>query len=833
MLGFMKNCPCPFNGRSNLFRFIVAIVLLSTTNIHLRGQDDFQGERISFDEDWKFILGNCQSDQNEMHLYGKGFTPYSKSGRMVGVNALDFDDSSWRQIKLPHDWAIALEFINEPSTNSHGYKPVGWKFPENSLGWYRKKFELPAKDSDKQIFIKFDGVFRDCDVWINGFYLGNNQSGYIEFMYDVTDMLNYGAQNLIVVKVDASQYEGWWYEGAGIYRHTWLIKKSPVHIEEHGTYITTRQENDRAFVFIQTAITNVSGGLRKGKLELEIFDEEGNEVGRNIQNMKINPGDRSRLLAEIEISKPLLWSLHHPHLYTLVSTVSSDDGRKDQTRNTFGVRTVVFDAQKGFLLNGKAIKIKGACMHQDHAGVGVALPDRLHYYRIERLKSMGCNAYRSAHHPPAPEILKACDELGMLVVPENRLLNGGAEYISQFKRLLYRDRNHPSVIIWSIGNEEMNIQDSESGRRVAETFKRIQRVIDPSRLITFAGNNGNTREGVNEVVDVRGVNYMGLSDLDAYHDKYPDQPIIGTEEECVKCTRGQYQVNAEKGFMSDYDKPENASFGTWSVNAHEWWSYFDERDWLSGAFIWTGFDYKGETAPYKWPCVNSHNGVMDMCGFTKNNYYYYKSWWTDEDVLHLFPHRNWDGKIGEKINVWCYSNCTEVELFLNGKSLGKQQIEKNSHAEWDVSYEPGILEARGLKDGNTLIKRLETTGTAAEIKIQPDRTEIIADGKDLSIVTVTALDLEGRMVPNAGNFITFHLEGPGKIIGVGNGNPSSHEPDKVLNGNYHRELFNGKCQVIIQSGHEPGKIVLKATADELKTAESIIISNLNSNHAGL
>jgi beta-galactosidase len=796
---------------------IIAFLLIAL-NIAYAQKMDYNGERLSFDDNWRFKMGDASSADEDMHLYGKGFQPFSKSGRMKGVNAEDYDDSSWREVDLPHDWAIELDFVNDPTIASHGYKPVGWKFPKTSVGWYRKTFEIPEDDINKRISIKFDGVFRDCDVWLNGFYLGNNLSGYMEFMYDVTDMIRYGEKNIVVVKVDATQFEGWWYEGAGIYRHTWLIKKSPVHIPEHGIYITTNHNDKNAVVNVQAEVTNMTNKTESCQLDFQIIDDEGNTVGIISEKFPVNGYNKNTISTSIRVPNPKIWSLEEPNLYKLRTTVRSENEIKDITENTFGIRNIEFDAEKGFLLNGKQVKLKGASVHQDHAGVGVALPDRMQYYRIERLKEMGCNAYRSAHHPPTPELLEACDELGMLVVPENRLLNSSPEYLSQFRRMILRDRNHPSVIIWSIGNEEMEIQNTDRGKSVAETLMHVQRELDPSRLCTFAGNNGNTYKGVNEVIDVRGVNYMALGDLDEYHKSYPNQPIFGTEEECVKSTRGQYFINKEQGYMSDFDKEENVSFGSWSSNAHEWWNYYDARDWLAGGFIWTGFDYKGETAPYKWPCVNSHNGVMDMCGFPKNNFYYYKSWWSDEDVLHIFPHWNWHGKIGEIINVWGYTNCDKVELFLNGKSQGKKTVKKNSHVEWDVVYEPGVLEARGIKNGKTIIKKIETTKAPAQIVISPDRSKISADGDDVSVLTVTVKDNQGREVPDAHNFITFLVEGDGKIIGVGNGNPSSHEPDKILTGNYFRKLFNGKCQAIVQSTSETGNISVTAISDGLRSA---------------
>jgi len=814
-------------------QFLILFLLLGTA---IYAQDaDYQGERISLDEDWLFQLGDAASGEEEYFEYGKNFHPFAKSGRAIGVNSLEYSTEGWRQVDLPHDWAVELPFVKDKSLNSHGFKPVGYKFPETSVGWYRKKLYIPEEDKGRILKLKFDGVYRDCDVWLNGFYQGNNKSGYMEFMHDITDMVHYGDTNIVVVRVDATQFEGWWYEGAGIYRHTWLIKKSKVHIPEHGTYVTTAVNGKSATVNIQTEVLNTLPANQKGELQMSLVDRSGNIVGKAKARVSLSANERKTLNSKITVSNPKLWSLKEPYLYQLVSTLTINGLVQHKEHTRVGIRTIEFTADRGLFVNGERVKIKGACVHQDHAGVGVALPDRLQYYRIEKLKEMGCNAYRSAHHPPTPELIEACDSLGMLMFPENRLLTSSTEQLDQFRRLIKRDRNHPSVILWSLGNEEHDIQNTEVGTRIAQTFKKIQQELDPSRLCMYGGNNNLIFDGVNEVVDVRGVNYVWagdfekerkdkIFDVDKYHEAHPNQPILGSEEASTLCTRGQYEMDTLQGYLPDYDKKVNIPYW-WCANAEEWWKFYDEREWLAGGFIWTGFDYRGEPSPFREISVNSHFGVMDVCGFPKNNYYYYQAWWTEKDVLHIYPHWNWHGKVGETINVWCQTNCDEVELFLNGNSLGKQKVEKNSHLEWDVQYEPGVLEARGLKNGKTIIKKIETTGPPATIVLTPDRSEITADGKDISVVNVTVMDSEGREVQDAKDFISFEIEGNGKIIGVGNGDPGSTEPDKILSGNYYRKLFNGKCQVIVQSNKGHGNISLKAHAEQLRTAEIQIVTN--------
>jgi len=799
------------------FMYILCLGLLALGQVSY-GQKDFYGSRVSLDEDWKFQLGDNSSDDYEYHIYSKDFMPFGKAGRMKGVNALEFDDSTWQDVTLPHDWAVHLPFVREKSLNGHGFKPVGWNYPESSEGWYRKKFTIAETNKDKRMYLKFDGVYRDCQVWLNGYYLGRNMSGYIGFTYEITDFVEFEQENLLVVKVDATEYEGWWYEGAGIYRHTWLITKSTSHLPEYGTYVTTAVKENEAEVNVATEIiVDAADANNKVQLKLEVKAPDGKIIAKQTQPVNLANTTTTKVISQLTVENPQLWSTEDPNMYQLVSSLTVKGKVKDQVTTPFGVRTLRFDANEGFFLNGKAVKIKGACMHQDHAGVGVAVPDRLQYYRIEKLKEMGTNAYRSTHHPPAPEIVRACDELGMLIIPENRSLISSPEYQSQLSRLILNYRNSPSVMMWSLGNEEMNIQDKPTGKRVAQRLLQLQRELDPSRWSTYGGNNGNKYFGTNEVMDVRGFNYMNISDIDEYHRLHPDQPLIGSEEASTLCTRGQYVYDSLRGYLPDYDKKVNIPY-VWCANAEEWWSFYDARPFLMGGFIWTGFDYRGEPSPFRKTSINSHFGVMDVCGFPKNNYYYYKAWWTDEDVLHLYPHWNWEGKAGETINVWAQTNADEVELFLNGKSQGKRTVEKNKHVEWEVVYEPGVLEARALKDGRELVQRVETTGKSAEIVIEPDRTLLTADGKDLSVINISVKDLQGRAVPDASDFIVFEVEGAGKIIGVGNGDPNSTEPDKINEGPYYRKLFNGKCQVILQTTKETGTITFKASSEQLKSS---------------
>jgi beta-galactosidase len=487
----------------------------------------------------------------------------------------------------------------------------------------------------------------------------------------------------------------------------------------------------------------------------------------------------------------------------------------DECATTFGIRTIRFDADEGFFLNGKPVKIKGTCNHQDHAGVGSALPDRIQYYRIEKLKEMGVNGYRTSHNPPTPELLDACDQLGMLVMDETRTMSSNPEALSDLERMIRRDRNHPSVILWSLGNEEPE-QGTERGVRIVSTMKRLVRRLDPSRPVTVAMNDEWGR-GISAVVDVQGFNYKHGPEIDAFHRKFPKQPTFGSETGSTVSTRGIYTNDKEQGYVSAYD----VNHPEWADTAEVWWKIYTERRFLAGGFVWTGFDYRGEPTPYGWPCINSHFGIMDTCGFPKDNYYYYQAWWTEKPVLHLFPHWNWPGKEGQEIDVWCHSNLEKVELFLNGDSMGVQDVPRYEHVAWKVRYKPGTLEARGYRGGQqVLVAKQETAGGAAKILLRPDRQEILADGQDVSLVEVQVLDKEGRLVPVADNEIVFTLSGTGKVIGVGNGDPSSHEPDKA----HKRRAFNGRCMVIIQSAREPGEIRLEASSPGLEPATLAIAS---------
>jgi len=717
-------------------------------------------------------------------------------------------------VELPFEKSSSFEM------DSHGYKAVGFAHPENSIGWYRKSFAVDAKDSGSKYFLQFDGVYREAKVFINGHYLGNNFSGYMGVEFDVTDYLNFHKDNVITVRVDASQFEGWFYEGAGIYRHVWLNKMNPVHIASNGVFVTTQHTATSASVNIATDVLNQKYATASAiSVQSYILNKEGKKIAtsQNIKSYDLAVNENKAINQNISVANPHLWNVEDPYLYKAVCLVKEKGILIDSVIVPFGIRTVTVDKDKGLFINGKHVKIQGTCNHQDHAGVGSALPDALQYYRIKLLKEMGVNAYRTSHNLPTPELLNACDELGMLVLDENRLLGSSTEMMGQFERLIIRDRNHPSVFMWSLANEEHSLQWTDVAKRIAYTMVAKQKQLDPTRTSTYAANmGGGTKIGINEAIPVRGFNYH-LPSFDAYRKENPNQPIMGTEVASTVCTRGIYAKDTVKGYVPDYD----TTFPGWASTAERWWKMATERDWFMGGFVWTGFDYRGEPTPYKWPCINSHFGIMDVCGFPKNLYYYYQSWWTNKDVLHIYPHWNWKGKEGQPIEVACNSNADAVELFLNGNSLGKKSMPKNSHLLWIVNYQPGVLKAVAWKNGKQLETSVETTGDAYQIVATPDRTNITADGKDVAVFNISVKDKNGREVPDAMNLLHFNVSNA-TIIGVGNGDPSSHEADKYLDGQYQRSLFNGKCQVIVQGKKTKGEIVFEAIGDNLQAAKSVV-----------
>ena len=776
-------------------------------------------ERLLLDSGWRFHLGHAHDPTRD---FGYGLARgYMKTGEFFEPSKLDFNDATWQAIDLPHDWAVELPFVqDDESVIYHGAKPLGRKYPTTSIGWYRRVFDISPDDFGKRLSLEFDGVYRDSITTLNGIFLLRNMSGYAPFRCDITDAANYGGKNVLVVRVDATQAEGGFivgdgfYEGAGIYRHVWLVKTDSLHVAEWGTFVTSDVEGSRAVVTVRTELVNEAEGGATCQVTSTIVDPAGKEVasGRS-DSVSISSREQGSLTQQLQVDGVQFWSPEQPNLYRLLTAVESGGRIVDHYETTFGIRTVRFDANKGFFLNGKSFKIKGTCNHQDHAGVGCALPDRLQYYRIEKLKEMGSNGYRTSHNAPTPELLDACDRLGMMVLDETRMFSSSPEGLSQLERMIRRDRNHPCVVFWSTGNEEP-LQGVDRGARICASMKELERRLDPTRVITQPVFD-DWGKGLSPVLDVMGFNYKHAAQIDAFHKQFPEQPCVGTETASTVSTRGIYFTDKQKGYVSAYD----VNFPEWASTAEEWWKTYNQRPFLAGGFIWTGFDYRGEPTPYGWPCISSHFGVIDTCGFFKDLAYYYQAWWSGKPVLHHFPHWNWEGRGGQEIDVWCFSNLGKVELFLNGKSLGTQTMEKDSHVAWKVKYTPGTLEARGYQDGAVaMTAKRETTGKPNKIVLQPDRAKIKGDGEDVSVIAVSVVDEQGRVVPVADNLITFEVTGGGKLIGVGNGDPSSHEPDHARQ----RHAFNGLCSAIVQAPKMAGEVKVRATSPGLASAVTMI-----------
>lgn len=788
-----------------------------------------QRRTVSLDRGWKFAFGNAADPAKDFGCGTEYFNYLTKANSIhnTGPYSMKFDDSGWESVDVPHDFVVRLPFSAEAS-HSHGYKTVGWKYPETSVGWYRRTFRLDSLDRGKHVAITFDGIFRDSRVWVNGFYCGGEPSGYLSQTYDITDYANFGGENVVCVRADATLEEGWFYEGGGIYRHVWLTTTSPLHIAQDGISISTtfRKGYSRALLNVRTDLFNASHDTVRGSVRYSVLDAEGRQIaattdeGNPTRRLRFLPMQtrRSAFQYIIPIDNPQLWSPDTPYLYTLVAEVIVGGKTVDNKAVRFGVRDVVFDKDRGLLLNGTPLKIKGVNMHQDHAGVGAAIPDALQAYRIRRLKQLGCNAYRSSHNPMSPAMLDVCDSLGMLVIDETRLAGINANETSALRRMIERDRNHPSVILWSAGNEEWGIEWDKKGERIAATMRDYCHLYDPSRPMTFATSGGPT---VEVPVDVAGYNYIMQNPIDEHRRKYPDRRCYGSEETTGCGTRGVYFPDAEGRWMPALNRVMDQRDSTFN-QIERGWRFYAERPWAAGCFFWTGFDYRGEPNPMKFPATGSQFGILDYCGFAKDEAEYLRAWWTDDTVLHILPHWNLAGHEGEEVSVWAYSNCDEVELFCNGKSLGRQTMPRYGHLEWTAVYRPGRLKAVGYKAGRRVCQTVvATAGAPAQIRAAADRTLLAADGADVAVVDITLHDRRGTLVPDANVPLTLSVEGNASILGVGNGNPAmqaAEQPAERQAKKFSVETFNGCAQVILKTTDQPGDITLTVAADGCRTA---------------
>jgi beta-galactosidase len=751
------------------------------------------------------------------------------------------DDFQWRVLDLPHDWSIEGQFSQDnPATPGGGALPGG-------IGWYRKSFTLPENEKNWIIFIEFDGVYRNSEVWINGHYLGKRPYGYISFGYDLTPFLKYGPdKNVLAVRVDNSQQpNSRWYSGSGIYRNVRLVKTEKIYVDHWGTFITTREVSEQsARVSIRTRVRNASGQDQPFKLKTTVLRDSGKNIStvNSVESESLALKDSvCEIVQELTVENPILWSLDNPHLYRAVSTIECAGRMCDDYQTTFGIRSFEFNIEKGFLLNGKQIKINGVCNHHDLGCLGAAVNTRSIERQLQILQAMGCNGIRTSHNPPAPELLDLCDRMGFIVMDEAfdmwKLGKNPFDYHLDFEAWhqrdlqdqVLRDRNHPSVFVWSIGNEvleQWNKQDS-SGSVIARELAGIVKKLDPTRPVTAACND---QDPLNPVIksgalDLIGYNYAQNTYPD-FPKTYPGKRFIATETVSALATRGSYDMPSDRirRWPLRWDLPFTTGNADYTCSSYDnccapWGSTHEETlrimkkyEFLSGMFIWTGFDYLGEPTPYGWPARSSYFGIVDLAGFPKDAYYLYQSEWTQKPVLHIFPYWNW--KDGQLVDVWAYTNCEEVELFLNGQSQGtSKKTGDDLHLVWHLSFIPGTLKAIGRNSGKeSLIQEIKTAGEPAKIVMEADRSKIIADGRDLSFVTVKILDKEGILVPYADNLIRFAISGAGRIAAVDNGLQTSREPFIAD----HRRAFHGLALVVIRAAESAGEINLQATSEGLE-----------------
>lgn len=785
-------------------------------------------EHILLDEDWRFAFGNASSPEKDFGCGTEYFNYLTKAASIhnTGPYSDKFDDSDWKRVDLPHDWVVDLPF-DSLASHSHGYKTVGYRYPETSVGWYRKTFVVPAEDLGRHITLRFDGIFRDARIWVNGFYVGHEPSGYATQVYDITDYLNYGGDNLVCVRADATLEEGWFYEGAGIYRHVWLDKTEPLHVAPFGTFVYSELEApfDSAVLVVETKVEN-SGLTPAGcTLHHTLLDAGGQEVARCETSLaSLLPKATGVAQASMDVSSPKLWSVDTPYLYTVRTEVYQEGKLVDTYLTTTGIRHIAFHPDRGFLLNGQPLKLKGVNMHQDHAGVGTGMPDALQTYRLRQLKKFGCNAYRSSHNPMTPEMLDACDREGILVIEENRLTGINQEHIGLLRRMIQRDRNHPCIILWSVGNEEWGIEWKESGTRIAATMREYCHRFDPTRLMTVASSSG---PAILIPADVAGYNYILQNPVEQHRKDYPQRCAFGSEETSGCGTRGVYFTDAATGRMMAHNRRPNGRDSL--LNCIErGWQFYAARPYLAGLFYWTGFDYRGEPNPMKYPATGSQFGILDYCGFPKDEACYLKSWWTDEPVLHILPHWNLpDEHIGDSIDIFVYSNCDEVELTVNGRRLGRKPMPANGHLSWRAVYRPGKVKAVGYKAGKrVLTEQVETAGAASRMVLSADCLAPHADGRGLSVVSITLQDKQKRFVPVACPLLTVTVSGPVRILGVGNGDPAWRDVERPADRDartFQVRAFNGLAQVLLQSkAGEAGEAVLTVSGEGLQPATLVL-----------
>jgi len=753
----------------------------------------------NMDFEWKFHRGDVETQREITH---EDSYMSCKAGNVVGAGGKNFRDDGWRVVNLPHDFFCESQFGPE-NLHSHGYR-------ERCNGWYRKSFKLDPSLKGKHLLLCFEGTAVNAEFYFNGSLMERSFSAYTETVFEITDRAYFGERiNTLAVYIKGMETEGWWYEGAGIYRHVKLYAKENLHIGHNGIWakpVLKAGTKNIWNVDLETTIENSAYENTEAVVCAKLYDGE-----KLVAESLSKPVDclycaKTPICQSFSVSRPVRWDIDNPKLYTLKVSVLKDGVEADREEVRIGFRTFYMDKDRGFFLNDRKVLIKGTCNHQDHAGVGVAVPDSVQYYRIQRLKDMGTNAYRCSHNLPAKEILDACDELGMIVMDENRRFETREEVLEYLDIMVKRDRNHPSVIFYSLFNEEP-LQNTEEGARIYKRMRSRVEHLDNTRLLTGAING--SMEGAGLEMDVCGVNY-NLVSVEGMHILHPDIPMLGSENNSAVTTRGCYKSDYEKEqVLHCYDEERT----DWGQTIRETWDFLRKHEYLNGIFIWTGFDYRGEPTPFKWPSVSSQFGIMDTCGFPKDSFYINKACFTDKPMLHLMPHWNWEK--GEQVRVMAVTNCEEAELFLNGKTLGRKKADVCDIAEWLVDYVPGRLSAKAYNQGKCVAKAEQrTTGKPVAVKICPVNTQIKNDGHDTVVINFCVVDSKGRVVPTASDLLKFEVIGDGIVRGVGNGNPNSHESDILPQ----RRLFAGWCQMLVMSKLGAEKISVTASGEGLEGA---------------
>lgn len=780
--------------------------------------------RERLDRGWRFHRGHA-ADMERDFGFGRYQRTFAKPGAETSTATLPgFDDSGWQAVQVPHDWAVDLPYGppdavpegQEDFSAAHGFKAIGRRFPQNSVGWYRRKLDIRPEDRNRAVWIEFDGVFRDSIVFVNGYAAGGSESGYAPFRVEIGDFLDYdGGPNQLAIRVDATLGEGWFYEGAGVYRNVALVSAASCHVPQWGICVRSEVRGADASVAIIATVANGGDAPASPGVRHRILAPDGEVVAESVERkLSLRAREQAEASDGLAVRDAQLWSPGHPALYRLVTEILDAGAVIDRVETPFGIRTVTFDTKVGFSINGKPMKLLGVCNHQDHAGVGSAIPDRLHEWRVEQSREMGVNAWRGAHNPPSQALLDVCDRKGVMMIAETRINSSSDGAMDELDRLILSSRNHPSIILWSVGNEEPH-QADERGRRISADLVARCKTLDPTRLTTQAMDKG-WDGGAADAVDVVGFNYR-TDQIAAWHERHPDKPVYGSETGSTVATRGAYANDPARHVLQAYD----SEHPWWASTAEGWWPIVADNAYIAGGFIWTGFDYRGEPTPFPaFPSVSSYFGVMDLCGFPKDNFYYYRAWWRPgEPLVHILPHWNWAGREGEEIPVWVHGNCDAVELYLDGRSLGRKTMARGRHLEWRVPYAPGTLEARGFNAGRQrAVARRVTAGDPARLRLVADRSRLVADGSDLSMLRLEVLDKAGVLVPTAGNSIRFGVAGPGRIIGLGNGDPTSIEPDK----GDRRSAFNGLAQAIVQGTGGPGAVRVTASSAGLAPAEAVL-----------